>query len=247
MTLDVSSLQPGYRALIVGASGGIGGAIVHALVADKDCGSIHAAARSGVPSAGKVTGHVLDLTDESSIAAAVSSASAEGPLDLVVVATGLLHDADMRPEKTLRAITAQAMERAFQINAIGPALVAKHALPKLRKDTKAVFAALSARVGSIADNRLGGWHSYRASKAALNMIIKTCAIELSRTHPAAVCVALHPGTVDSALSKPFQAQVSPDGLFSAEYSASCLLSVLADLDSNHSGGVFAWDGERIPF
>jgi len=138
------------------------------------------------------------------------------------------------------------MERAFRINTIGPALVAKHFLPLLSKDRKAVFAALSARVGSISDNRLGGWHAYRASKAALNMMIRTLSIELARQKPKALCVGLHPGTVDTDLSKPFQARVAKDKLFSPAHSARCLLTVLDGLGPEENGGVFAWDGGRVP-
>jgi NAD(P)-dependent dehydrogenase (short-subunit alcohol dehydrogenase family) len=168
-------------------------------------------------------------------------------LDLVFVATGLLHDDQISPEKTLKSVTAEALEHAFRINTVGPALIGKHALPRLRKDAKAIFAALSARVGSISDNRLGGWHSYRASKAALNMIIRNFAIELGRTRPAAICVGLHPGTVDTALSKPFQANVPASRLLSPTESASALLSVLENANSDQTGSLFAWDGQLIDF
>ncbi len=245
--IQLSSLRPGYRALIFGGSGGVGAAIVRALTADLNCSAVYAAARLAVPQSGKVRGLQFDLTDEASIAACVEAASADGPLDLVFVATGLLHNADIRPEKSLRAISPEAMTRAFQVNTIGPALIAKHALPKLRKDDKAVFAALSARVGSISDNRLGGWHSYRASKSALNMLVKNCAIELARTHPKALCVTLHPGTVDTPLSQPFQSNVADGKLFTPDRSARALLTVLDQLGPDQTGGLIAWDGERIPF
>ena len=138
-------------------------------------------------------------------------------------------------------------EHLFQINTIGPALVAKYFLPKLNRNSRSVFAVLSARVGSIADNRLGGWYAYRASKAALNMIIKNASIEIARKNKQAIVVCLHPGTVDSLLSKPFQSNV-PDGkLFSPEFSAGKLLSVVDNLSPDQSGGIVGWDGEPIPY
>jgi len=138
------------------------------------------------------------------------------------------------------------MERSYRINAIGPALVAKHFLPLLTRERKAMFAALSARVGSIEDNQLGGWHAYRASKAALNMLLKTLSIELARQNPTAICVGLHPGTVDTRLSGPFQRGVPEGKLFSPQKSARHLLNVLDTLSPEQSGQIFAWDGQRIP-
>lgn len=246
-TTSLSSLRPHYRALVFGASGGIGDAVARKLAQDPDCGAIIAASRQPGPARGNVRHVAFDLECEDSIAAVVAAAASDGPLDFVLVATGLLHGQGIAPEKSLRSVTPDALARSFQINAIGPSIIAKHALPFLRKDGKAVFAALSARVGSISDNRLGGWHSYRASKAALNMVIRTCSIELARTHPEAVCVALHPGTVDTGLSKPFQSRVADGTLFTPERSAACLLSVLDSLGPAQSGGLFAWDGQQIPF
>lgn len=245
--IRLPSLRPDYRALVFGASGGVGSAIVDALSADPRSACVHAGARISPDSSGKVRGFSFNLTDEPSIVEAISAASADGPLDLVFVATGMLHEPGIAPEKTLRSIARDAMIRAFEINTIGPSIIAKHALPKMAKDAKAIFAVLSARVGSITDNRLGGWHSYRASKAALNMIVKTCAIELARTHPKAVCVSLHPGTVDTALSQPFQAKVPEGRLFTPEHSAAALLSVIDGLDADQSGGLYGWDGKKIDF
>jgi NAD(P)-dependent dehydrogenase (short-subunit alcohol dehydrogenase family) len=189
----------------------------------------------------------FDLMDEASIAAA--GASLEAPPVLVIVATGVLHDSTsaIAPEKSWRAIDPAAMADVMATNTIGPALVAKHFLPLFPRDRRAVFAALSARVGSIGDNRLGGWHSYRASKAALNMLVVNFAIELARTHPQGIAIALHPGTVDSALSAPFQKNVPPEKLFPAEVSARYLLAVLDGLGPADSGGLFAWDGTRLPY
>lgn len=241
------SLTPGYRALVFGASGGIGAAIVDALAHDPHCAVVFAASRKPGAAAGKIVPLQFDLTNEPSIAAAVERAARDGPLDLVFVATGLLHDDRVSPEKSLRSVSPDALEHAFRINTVGPALIGKHALPRLRKDAKAIFAALSARVGSISDNRLGGWHSYRASKAALNMIVRNFAIELRRSHPAALCVALHPGTVDTALSKPFQGNVPASKLLSPSESASALLSVLDKANVDQTGSILAWDGQMIEF
>ncbi len=231
------------RAVVVGASGGIGKALSVAL-ADRGA-LVHALSRRGVATDARLVPGTIDIEDETSIANAASALRDEGPLDLVFVATGLLHAAGVVPEKSYRQLSGASFERYFAVNATGPALVAKHFLPLLRKDRASVFAALSARVGSIGDNRLGGWHGYRASKAALNMIVKTLAIELVRTHPLAACVALHPGTVATELSQPFQRGVQPDKLFTAEVAAGHLLDVIAGLSPSDSGGILAWDGTTI--
>lgn len=245
--VSLTSFAEGYRALVFGASGGIGEALVEALAADPRCAVVFAAARRAAPAGTGVRPLAFDLEDEASIADAAAEAAREGPVDVVIVATGLLHDANLKPEKSLRALDGAALERAFRVNAIGPALIAKHLLGHLPRGRKAAFAALSARVGSIGDNRLGGWHAYRASKAALNMLVKTCAIELARRNPAAVCVTLHPGTVATPLSAPFQGGVAPDRLFTPQTSAASLLAVLDRLNGADSGKLFAWDGTEIPF
>ena len=232
------------RCAVFGASGGIGAALALALAERHE---VHAGSRSGLgaPSAA-IHPFAFDLTDEASIAAACAAIG--GPLDLVIVATGRLTRADgTGPEKSYRALDGAGMAELFAVNTIGPALIAKHTLPLLRRDGRTVFAALSARVGSISDNRLGGWHAYRASKAALNMLVKTLALELARTHPAAIAVTLHPGTVDTALSAPFQRGVAPDKLFTPAVSARALLRVLDGLTPAQSGGLLAWDGAEIPF
>lgn len=234
---------------VIGASGGLGGAFVEALAASPKVTRVLACSRSGrTPEHAKVMRQPLDLEDETSIAAAAEVAVAwERGLDVVLVATGVLHDVALEPEKSWRALRGDALERAFRINAAGPALVAKHFLPLLARDRKTACAALSARVGSIADNRLGGWHAYRASKAALNMLIRTLAIELARRNPKALCVALHPGTVDTGLSAPFQSGVPEGKLFTPAFAATRLLGVLDDLQPDDSGKLFAWDGRPIPF
>lgn len=231
------------RAVVVGASGGIGGAFAIALA---DNGAVvHALSRRGVATDARLLAGTIDIEDEASIADAASALRVDGPLDLVVVATGLLHADGIAPEKSYRQLSGASFERYFAVNATGPALVAKHFLPLLRQNRPAVFAALSARVGSIGDNRLGGWHGYRASKAALNMIVKTLAVELARTHPQAACVALHPGTVATDLSQPFQRGVSADKLFSPDTAARHLLDVITRLSASESGCILAWDGTRI--
>jgi NAD(P)-dependent dehydrogenase (short-subunit alcohol dehydrogenase family) len=223
-------------AVVIGASGGIGAAVTERLRASGRFAAVHALSRSG-------TG--LDLEDEVSIIAAAARV-ADGPAPtLIFVATGVLH-AGHDPERTYKSLSAEHLLRDYRINAVGPALVARHFLPLLPRDRRAVFAALSARVGSIGDNRLGGWHAYRASKAALNMILRNLAVELARTHPQAVVAGLHPGTVETPLSAPFRKGVAPEKLFTPDFSAERLLAVLDGLTPAQSGGVFAWDGARIP-
>ena len=237
----------GKRAAIFGASGGIGAALGARLSHSGRYDRIYLGARNLPPALHEhAVPFRFDLTDEASIAEAAAMLGEAGRLDLVIVATGLLHRADMpMPEKSWRAIDAEAMAAQFAINTIGPALIAKHMLPLLRRDAPCVFAALSARVGSISDNRLGGWHSYRASKAALNMLVRNFAIELATRNPQAVAVAIHPGTVDTPLSAPFQHGVPPGQLFSPDHSAVQILEVIGKLSPADSGGLFAWNGERI--
>ncbi len=187
----------------------------------------------------------FDLEDEASLAAAAAALTDGAPIRRVIVATGLLHAEGVAPERSNAALDAAQLLRLYAINAVGPALIAKHFLPLLPRAEPSVFAVLSARVGSIGDNRLGGWHSYRASKAALNMLIRTMAIELKRTRPQAILVGLHPGTVDTDLSKPFQRSVPEGRLFTPHESAERLLAVVDGLGLEDSGGVFAWDGARI--
>lgn len=187
----------------------------------------------------------LDYNNESSIAKAASIASQDMLLDLVLVTTGILHDREIMPERSLQELSSEKFHHLFKANTILPALAAKHFLPKLTKDRRSIFAAISARVGSISDNRLGGWYAYRASKAALNMVIKSASIEMRRRSKQAFVVGLHPGTVDSKLSKPFQNHVPGSMLFTPEYSAKCLLSVLNQLNEGDSGKCFAWDGKEV--
>lgn len=248
LTLD--SFTGPVRAAVIGATGGIGSAFVELLAAEDAVATILALSRSaGGPTGDKIAHGQIDTDDEASVEAAAAGArQALGGLDLVIVATGMLHgQGGLQPEKTWRQLTPEAMLRVYRTNAVGPALVAKHFLPLLPRQGRAVFAALSARVGSIGDNELGGWHSYRASKAALNMLIRNFAIELGRKNGDAVVVGLHPGTVDTGLSSPFQGGVPEGKLFTARHSATQLLKTLDGLSGADSGGLFAYDGERLPY
>ncbi|WP_313670896.1 SDR family NAD(P)-dependent oxidoreductase [Sandarakinorhabdus sp.] len=227
------SFQPGLHALIVGATGGIGSAFSDLLDADPAVARVTRWSRSGG----------VDLADPASIEAAAAALTA--PPDLVFIATGMLHGDGLAPEKANSQLSAEALTTAFAINAIGPALVARALLPLMPKGRKTVLAALSARVGSISDNRLGGWHSYRASKAALNQLIHTMAIEQARRSPEQILLALHPGTVDSGLSKPFQKGVKT--LFTTEESARHLLRVIDQATPSQTGLLLDWQGEVIPF
>jgi len=223
-------------AVVFGASGGIGHALCEALEEEGAFDSVHAFSRS-------VT--ATDLTDEASIAAAAAIV-AKGPAPtLVIVATGLLHEDGKGPEKAMQELDPAWLARNFAVNTIGPALVAKHFLPLMPRTGRTVFAVLSARIGSIADNKLGGWYGYRTSKAALNMMVRTLAIEEKRRNDRSIVVALHPGTVDTDLSRPFQGNVTPGTLLTPPRAAVQLLDVIDGLKVTDSGRHFAWDGAEI--
>lgn len=232
----MTAFPDGFEVVVVGASGGIGAALALRLRRDPRVDRVHGFSRRTAVS--------LDLTDEASIVAAAATVTAPR---LVIVASGFLHDAMQSPEKRLADLDPVRLARSFQINAIGPALVLKHFAPKLPRQGKAVLAVLTARVGSISDNRLGGWYGYRAAKAAAHQLVRTTAIELAPRRPDAICVALHPGTVDTPLSAPFQRGVAPAQLFTPDVAAAQLLQVIDDLTPADSGGFFAWDGQSIPF
>jgi NAD(P)-dependent dehydrogenase (short-subunit alcohol dehydrogenase family) len=187
----------------------------------------------------------IDLLDEASLERAGAFAAAKGEIRLVIDATGFLHDEGQGPEKSWRQIDAAKLARAFALNAIGPALIMKHFLPLFPRSIRAVFATLSARVGSIGDNRLGGWYSYRASKAALNQLVRTAAVELARSCPEAICVALHPGTVATSLSATFSKTGLP--LQTPAMAAARLLAVIDGLQPDQSGGFFDHHGTTIPW
>lgn len=231
------------RAVVLGAGGGLGGALATTLVSDGWI-EVHALSRAGTQLAGCHAG-VADVTDEASLAS--SAARIGEPVDLVFVTAGVLNGRAARPERRLADLTPEGLAESFAVNTAGPALAAKHLAPLLPRDRRAVFAVLSARVGSLADNRLGGWYSYRASKAALNMVVRTLAVELARTHPHAICAALHPGTADTPLSRPFQRGVPAGRLQTPATAARRLVDAAARLTRVDSGGFFDADGAALPF
>jgi NAD(P)-dependent dehydrogenase (short-subunit alcohol dehydrogenase family) len=234
----LNTFPPGGLAVVIGATGSLGAALMSALQSDGAFAQVLGLSRSSTPA--------LDLLDEASIESAARFVAALGlDLRLVIDATGELHGAGFSPEKTWQKIDPVHMARSFAINAIGPALLMKHFLPRLPRQGKAVFVSLSAKVGSIGDNRLGGWYSYRASKAALNQLIHTAAIELRRSHPHAICVALHPGTIESQLSSPFVKL----GIIvkTPEEGASRLLATVDQFNENGSGEFFNQFGDILPW
>ena len=234
-------------AVVIGASGAIGRALVDALAAERRHDPVFALARSPGAFAAPIRTGRIDVTDEAGIAAAARAVAGDGPVGLVIVASGILHGPGIAPEKAIAALDPAAFATVMAVNALGPALVAKHFCPLLPRGGRCVFAALSARVGSIADNRLGGWYAYRASKAALNQILRSLALELARTRPEAIVAGLHPGTVASPLSAPFRSPAGTPTPFTPETSAAHLLRVLDGLTPAESGRVFAWDGEVVPY
>ena len=233
-SFEMNSFGDGYRALVIGASGALGSAFCELLNQDPRCAYVRQLGRSTVPS--------LNLEDADSIAMAACELAQEAPYQLILHAAGLLHRDKIKPEKSYSAIEADTLQAIFQVNTIGPALVLRHFLPLL--DPRGAMAMLSAKVGSIGDNRLGGWYSYRASKAALNMMIKTAAIELARTRPQTRLLSLHPGTVISGLSQPFRGASEARPASMAAYELLSLIDRLAPADS---GNFFSYNGERLPW
>lgn len=230
----MTGFEVGYRAVVFGAGGGLGAAFVRALEGDPRCARVAGLGRNSDPA--------FDLQREETIAVAAARLAEEGPLHLLIDATGLLHDGQMAPEKSLAAVDPETIARAFAINATGPLLLLKHFHDLLPREGRGVFATLSARVGSIADNRLGGWYGYRASKAALNMFVRTAAVEIARKRKQAVCLALHPGTVRTALSDPFSGdreRLEPDR-------AVAMLLEVIDTAAD-TGAFLAYDGSPVPW
>ncbi len=219
------------NALIIGSSGGIGCALTDTLTTRGVTVTGLSRSRDG-----------LDVTDEASVEQALGAL--EGPFDLIFVATGALEIDGAEPEKSLRHITAEAMIDQFKLNTVGPSLVLKHAMRLLPRKGRSVFAALSARVGSIGDNNLGGWYSYRTSKAALNQMLHGAAIELGRTHKDLICVALHPGTVETPFTEKY---VANHPTVPAPEAAQNLLSVLDGLTPEQTGKFFDWQGKEVPW
>lgn len=235
---NLVSFPSGGVAVIIGASGGIGSAIMTQIASSDRFDEVIGLSRTSVPP--------VDLLSEVTIGAAAENLFDRSvPVRLVVDATGVLSEGGLQPEKSLKQIDADQMAKVLAVNTIGPALLMKHFLPLLPKDGKSLFATLSARVGSIGDNHLGGWYSYRASKAALNQLVRTASIELRRRKPSAVCIALHPGTVDTKLSGSF-VRTGLD-VQSPAVAAMKLVSTLDTLSASQSGGFFSVDGTELPW
>ncbi|MEA5595840.1 SDR family NAD(P)-dependent oxidoreductase [Rivularia sp. UHCC 0363] len=246
------------NALIVGASQGIGLGFVKSLLPDNNIAKIYATYRNGDRAtelislqkeySQKLVCLSMDITEESQISAVVEQIGKEtDKLHLVINCIGILHEGEMQPEKSLRQINPENLMRYFQVNSIGGILLAKHLQPLFKHNEKNIFACISAKIGSIGDNRLGGWYGYRASKAALNMFMRTTAIEYSRRCPKTIVVTLHPGTTDTNLSQPFQRNVSPEKLFPVDRTVNQLLSVISNLKPEDSGEFFSWDGSHLPW
>ena len=248
MSALLPSMGDDLRVIIIGASGGIGAALTERLLASPQVAQLYALSRQGVslPSP-KAQSLAFDFTDEKSVSAAAETLSETGKFDLIILATGLLQGQGISPEKNMKAMSLEAFQASFAANTFGPAITAKHFLPLLRRGRKTVLSALSARVGSISDNRLGGWYAYRASKAALNMILKTLAIEHGRRSKDTIILGLHPGTVDTTLSKPYQGNVAEGKLFTPEFCAEKLLTVIDSATPDYSGNLYDWAGKPIAF
>ena len=233
--VQVQSFPDGFRVCVIGASGAIGSAFVELLQTQTQCALIVSLHRNSNPP--------LDLSDEGSIAAAAQAVSAQGPFHLIIHAAGVLHQHDFMPEKKLGDLNIHQMQTTFMVNTFGPAMVLRY-FSRLLDKQRGVFVLLSAKVGSIEDNRLGGWYSYRASKAALNMMVKTAAIEMKRTQANAVVVVMHPGTVNSALSQPFRgAEIDRPAL----QAATEMLQVIDGLGTDDTGSFVSYDGARLPW
>jgi NAD(P)-dependent dehydrogenase (short-subunit alcohol dehydrogenase family) len=242
-------------ALIVGGGQGIGLGFVRQLLAKNDIDRVYATYRR-VESATellaitdpKLRCFQMDITDESQIASVIQLIQSERKaLHYVINCVGVLHEGEMQPEKSLRHINGEQLLRYFQVNSVGAMFLFKQVQPLLKHDARSILATISAKVGSIGDNQIGGWYGYRASKAALNMFMRTTAIEYKRTCPQAILVSLHPGTTDTRLSLPFQRNVPPEKLFSVDRTVAQLLTVMDGLDQRDSGEFFSWDGSRLPW
>lgn len=246
-----------FYGLVVGASQGIGLEFVRQLLKTYPTGTIFAAYRE-LPSKDLAALAVqyparlillpMDITDEAEVAAGIEKVrQSTRQLHLVLYCVGVLHQEELQPEKSLQQIQSEHLLRYFQVNSVGAVLLAKHVVPLLKHGDRSVFAAISAKVGSIGDNQLGGWYGYRASKAALNMLMRTTAIEYRRKSPNTLVVMLHPGTTDTRLSKPFQRNVPPDKLFAVERTVTQLLQVIDQLQPDQTGQFFSWDGSCLPW
>ena len=228
-------LSKPFRALVIGSSGTIGSTFVELLQNNPFCIGVAGIHRKSIPA--------IDYLDPSSIQASASALSQQGPYQLIINTIGVLHSDRWMPEKRLDDLNAEQLIELMQINAIGPALTIRHFLPLL-DPAASMMVTLSAKVGSIEDNRLGGWYSYRSSKAALNMLIKTASIELARTKPNIALIAMHPGTVNSNLSKPFKGQQIGRSALDA---CNDMLDVMKSIEAKDSGSFISYSGERLPW
>lgn len=253
----VAGVDTQINVLVTGGSSGIGLALVQALLENQHVCRVFAVARTATRSealvrlqsthGGRLQPIDADLTSEPDLTRLASLLNALEALHLVINASGVLHGPGLAPEKALEQVSQASLERVFAINAFAPLLLAKALLPHLCGNHPAVFASLSARVGSIGDNRSGGWYAYRASKAAQNQLLKTFAIEWKRRSSQGICLLLHPGTVDTHLSAPFQANVPADKLFDPSRAANQLLGIISQSTPADSGRFIAWDGIDIPW
>ncbi|MBF7074990.1 SDR family NAD(P)-dependent oxidoreductase [Glaciecola sp. MH2013] len=244
------------NALVIGANGGIGNEVLRQLVQDEHYETVFSVARSALvgnhANNSKVQHKSMDTADEGEVKSYVDELRSAGKkLDLVICTTGILHqkgegETPLKPEKRLEDMNSAQLAEYFRINSILPAIWLQHLVKVVAKE-KAAIVFLSARVGSITDNSLGGWYGYRASKAALNMLLKTASIEYKRRAANTSLMCYHPGTVDTGLSKPFQANVKPEKLFTPEFTVSQLLSITAELDAEESPFYLDWQGHTIPW
>lgn len=256
-TVPVAGLQCDANVLVTGASSGIGLAMVRQLLENRHVARLFAVSRTATsnPALRKLLQRFdaklslidADITSESDLQHVADATQSLDTLHLVINCAGVLHGADLSPEKSIEQASKASLEHVFALNAFAPLLLAQALLPQLCKKQSAVFASLSARVGSIGDNRAGGWYAYRASKAAQNQLLKTFSIEWKRRNPKGTCLILHPGTVDTPLSTPFQARVPPEKLFDTQRAASQLLAIIATSTPKDSGRFLAWDGMEIPW
>lgn len=238
----------GLNVAVFGASGGIGKAFIDQYVRDPNIDAIYSFSRKQqITRDPKIQNIIFDLEDEVLLKdTALELSNKKITLDIIIIATGLLHDHAVYPEKSLNDVDLETLHKIFAINCFGPTLIAKYFCPLMPRNKRCVFAALSARVGSIKDNHLSGWYAYRASKAALNMMIKNISIEIGRKNRDARIIGLHPGTTDTDLSKPFQNHIKKVKLFTPKYSVGCMLDIIKTVNREHSGRVLAYDGSIIP-
>ena len=233
--------------IVFGSTGAIGKSVIENISRRYPNTLIHAcSSKQKSLKISNIKEYQVDYMDEQSLAFTKEQiTSTSKTLDLIFVAIGMLHNKDIMPEKAIKDLSAENFLALYQANTIVPALIAKHFLPLLNRENRAIFATLSARVGSISDNQLGGWYAYRCAKAALNMLIKNLSIETSRRCPESVVIGLHPGTVKTPLSAPFQKHVPSNRLFEPEFAAEALMDIIETVQPADTGKCIAWDGKEI--